>query len=674
MNGYMNPLAADQISAAIFDNMAENMNLGVVVISPEMEFLYYNGKAQELLDLPSVEKGTPPTVKQLLGILSGRGDFGDVDPNAFAATNTGLLEKMSEGAGKIGFPETLVTPSGRKLKFNRHTASNKSLVICIEDISFQHNRDEVFQMALRLGKAGYWIYNFDNYEFKIYSEHLWSILTPQEQESVKEDTFLGLIHPDDKADCDAFWNDVTSGDGGKSKTLRIKTAHHGILWLRFHAEPHLTESGRLSTVVCFFEDVTDNLALQDDMRHAKNQAEKTLLAQNNFLARLSHEIRTPMNAVIGITDALVQHSGDEKIVSKLQLIQSSADNIMNILEGTLSHTKLDSDKLMLDPKPANPRETVETICKLWELQAQKNGTVIRCHVEENTPSEISFDRFRYEQCLNNLLSNAVKFTSRGIINVVMTLIGENTPHPRLVLAVRDTGIGMTPEQQERIFEAFTQADQSISSRFGGTGLGMNITKKIIEMMGGKISVKSEIGKGSIFALSLPVVIESKEPISVEAVNNTIIDHILQETPSEGPAYADLKILVADDNDTNHLVVESLLESVVGTIYRANNGQEVLDILEVQDVDIVLMDIHMPVMDGIESTLAIRKAEKHWSDILIIAVTADPQYQQLRLCKNIGMDDSLAKPIKLTGLLEAFDRVLAIDRKTAPHVEMYKATG
>jgi CheY-like chemotaxis protein len=220
---------------------------------------------------------------------------------------------------------------------------------------------------------------------------------------------------------------------------------------------------------------------------------------------------------------------------------------------------------------------------------------------------------------------------------------------------------MTPDQQKQIFEAYTQADKSIARRFGGTGLGMTITKEIIELMGGSISLRSESGKGSVFALTLPI--EEIKPKATKQQSEALVDQLLEKAMPEPSKYADLRILVTDDNATNHMVVSSLLESLVGEIHIASDGQQAIQVLETTPIDIVLMDIHMPVMDGIEATLAIRGRPESWSDVLIIALTADPQYQQRRLCKNIGMDDALAKPVKLVELLRAFDNVLAIENPT-----------
>ncbi len=644
------------------------LGIGVVVVAEDMSLIFTNKQTFKYLDLSPMEDFKDMNLPNIMSYMADRGDFGKLSAKKFDEFSHDDIRKFLLAESGHKFPGRIVPPNGKILDVKRQACKSGCLMITIEDISRKHEKAEVFKIASKLGKTGYFTYNYDTETFEVNSQYLDSLLTSSEREVLEKEGFSGISHPDDVEDSEREWAETVRQGKPYDKTTRLKTSRKGVVWFRMHARPQHTESGRLSSVVCFFEDVTDELALQDELRKAKEQAEKTLQSQNNFIARLSHEIRTPMNAVIGMTDALIQHSPHPDIQPKLELIHSSADSIMNILEGTLNHSKLDADKLMLDSKSGNPRETVENICRIWEPQAKKNGTTIRCRIDDKAPNDIIFDRFRYEQCLNNLLSNAVKFTPNGHVDVILTLVDKPGKQPRLVLAVSDSGIGMTKEQQGRIFEAYTQADQSISSRFGGTGLGMSITKRIIEMMGGSISVRSEMGKGTIFALTLPVEITEISNIDTSAA---IIDHIMVDQDAAKSPYSNLKILVADDNPINHMVVESLLQSVVGKMYKANNGQEVLDILEVQDVDIVLMDIHMPVMDGIETTLAIRSAEKRWSDILIIALTADPQYQQLRLCRNIGMDDSLAKPVKLTTILESFDRVLNLDRTNTHYKEIFQ---
>ena len=653
--------------------IGQTTDFGFLVISQDRETVFGNDAAYKYLDFPDASSHKPLQVDDIIIEMSKRGDFGKSQREDHVNARITNIREFLTGDSKTNYVSRIVPPNGRTLDISRMRTPSGKAIVTINDVTERQTQKEIFKIALEISKSGILIINYSANSIELHSKYFESILNTSEMRAIREEGLWPLMHPDDIAAAKDGWLNFLSNETKYECVFRLNTENKGVIWLKHYANLQRSQTGEASTAICHIEDVTEDFKLQDDLRDAKKQAEKTLQAQNNFLARLSHEIRTPMNAVIGITDALVQHNPDTTTLSKLELIQASAESIMNILEGTLNHTKLDANKLMLNPQLGNPANTVRMVSKLWQQQAIKNGTKISCHIDKKVPDEITFDKFRYEQCLNNLVSNAVKFTPNGHVQVILTVSDKDASNPRLILAVKDNGIGMTQEQQTHIFEAYTQADSSISSRFGGTGLGMNIAKQIIEMMGGTISVKSELGKGTIFALSLPLPVKVKEK-TPQTADSVILDQMFIEKAPEVTSYSNLKILVADDNPTNHLVVESLLESVVGTLYKANNGQEVLDVLEVQDIDIILMDIHMPIMDGIESTLAIRNSGKHWSDIIIIALTADPQYQQLRLCKNIGMDDSLAKPIKLTGLLESFDRVLNIDRKNANYKQMYQTAG
>ena len=473
-----------------------------------------------------------------------------------------------------------------------------------------------------------------------------------------------------------------------------------------------------------------------------------------------------MNAVVGLTDAILHQKKYPELEAKLQLIQGSAEKVVRLVDDTLKHTKLEHDAVELNLREASPADVVTTVHGLWEASAQQNGTQLVYNIDPSVPDKLVFDDFQYEQCLNNLVGNAVKFTENGVIQIIMAVKGEGDA-AQLILAVRDTGIGMSPEQVKTVFEAFKQADPTISSRFGGTGLGMSITKSIIEMMGGKISVKSEEGKGSVFITAIPLDQKSqkaryelalkaerstdvkpaparspknssnyeqptsenkdrsetevapegkrrqssgntpfrpfpqpetqdspfirprasKAPVDTSAASQparpvsesktssasngstsglppkTARTKPISSSGSDEDRFGHLDILIVDDNATNHLVVGSLLENVVGSIDTAMNGEEAIAALDRRAdsgqpmYDLVLMDIHMPIMDGIEATLAIRSNPSAYEEIPIIALTADPQYQQSRLCKNIGMNEALAKPIKLKQLLKAFGIVL-----------------
>ncbi|NNE58400.1 MAG: response regulator [Hellea sp.] len=626
--------------------------LGMAMFGPKNQIVFHNGHLLKHCALPDQIITGSKNIGDWLNFMAQRGDF----KIQSGETNVqGVLDRFREVDDQEAIFDNITPANGRILKFSAVKSSGGIITLFSEDVTEIRRNQESLDMALEMGESGYFNYMFNSNEMTISSKYLENILTADEFELLRQKGFWPFFVPDDAAKAEHEWKNAVEQRKPLSLILRIRTQMHGTRWLNFNIRPLYNQSGSFSHLIGFFEDITDDLTSRNEIELAKEQTEEALKSKTHFLARISHEIRTPMNAVIGIADALIHHNKSPAIVPKLELIQNSAGSILNILDDTLNHSKLDTDQFTVDPKLENIGKTVEQICELWESKAKANNTKILCHVDESVPDELFVDRYRYEQCLNNLLSNAIKFSPGGTINVICTRVDRNGA-PSLLLAVKDTGIGMTDDQRSRIFEAYQQGDESISRRFGGTGLGMNITKNLIERMGGTISVKSEIGKGSVFVLSLPIRLKSEES---DVTSDTLFDQIMDSAEDvKDTPYSRLKILVADDNPTNHMVVKSLLDTVVAEIYTANHGQDVLDILDVQDIDIILMDIHMPVMDGIEATLAIRSSPKSWSDVLIVAVTADPQYQQQRLCLNIGMDFAVAKPIKLADILEAIDKVLA----------------
>lgn len=633
-------------------------NLAIVLFKPDLSLEFYNKNAQLFFELGVIQDSAELSYSKLVAVLAERGAFGEGNTSSFTALVEDILSNQSSQRTAETADIKLTMPSGRRLHVKQKYIDG-SLLLTAEDITSEEEAKLTLDIALQSGAAGYCYYNCEKVEWTIHGDFLEKHLTQRQMERAREDGILYIVHPDDLESTQTVWETAKREGHAWKHTCRILTGNGKTIWLKWSSKPQKSESGKLIGFISFFEDITQQLETNDALRLAKESAEKALKTKNDFLARLSHEVRTPMNGVIGIADALIHHHSNEEIRPKLELIQTSAEKILRIVDETLNHSKLHADKLVLDSKPSNPKVSVENVIRLWEHKALKNNIKLSYHIDESVPEDITFDSMRYEQCLNNLLSNAIKFTPNGIVKVVMTTVKTPKQIDRLIIAVQDNGIGMTVEQQKQIFEAYTQADKSIASRFGGTGLGMTITKEIIELMGGFISVRSELGKGSVFALTLPF--ESVANDIAAQNSDALVEQLLEKAKPEPTNYSNLRILVVDDNATNHMVISSLLESLVAEIHLANDGQQAIDILKTRDIDVVLMDIHMPIMDGIEATLSIRGADAPWSDVLIVALTADPQYQQKRLCKNIGMDDSLAKPVRLADILQALDNVLEIDR-------------
>jgi len=636
--------------------------MATLVVDTNLEIKFYDRRVAEILEVDTSLDYRGRNLLEVTGQLAKRGDFGPGDPQIFVDLVKKQFCRPMSLPGEISQVMNFLTPSGRRVQFSQDCEEDGLFVVGCRDVTKSHIQKHALKVALDSSGSGYITYDVESKKFQAYGD---ASTRPSRdnglaQRLVNEDP-KRLINSDDYDKLAAAWKAAHKSREPWTGTFRTKDNQADTIWVKFEATPQISESGVITSYIFFYTEVTAQLRIQDDLRKAIEQSEKSLSAKNAFLGRLSHEIRTPMNAVVGIADALIHHDGNPKILPKLELIQSSAEKIIRIVDESLEHTKLAESKIQLDPHASSPREAVEAVCALWEQKAVENDIDLQCKIDASVPDSIIFDSHRYEQCLNNLISNAVKFSPAGRIQVILTTL-EKGGQNNLVAVVKDSGIGMNEAQLANLFEAYTQADKTIAGRFGGTGLGMNITKQLIELMDGTITAKSDPGVGTVIALTLPILEDRREEDRRSSdTSSALIEDMLEGAAPPASEYAALKVLVVDDNATNHMVVTSLLGTLVKQIDVAENGIEAIQALDKArddnaQYDVVLMDIHMPVMDGIEATLAIRGSQQPYTDIPIIALTADPQYQQRRLCKNIGMDDALAKPIKLTEVLGAIDRV------------------
>ena len=418
-----------------------------------------------------------------------------------------------------------------------------------------------------------------------------------------------------------------------SVTLEQRIA--GGRWLR--VQDRMTAAGGIVTVV---NDITDLKRDAQALAEARDAAEAANAAKSQFLANMSHEIRTPLNGVIGVAQALSHTDLSQDQRDMLKLIDASGRTLQILLSDILDLARVESGRLQLNNEAMDLHQAVQEAAQLYAETAREKGLQYMVEVADDCPRWIEGDVVRLKQVLTNLVSNAVKFTTEGMVQLTVGVDRDATGHETLRLAVADTGIGFDSATRDRLFSRFEQADGGITRQFGGSGLGLAICRQLAEMMDGTLDCESEYGGGSCFMLTVPL--KRASPPTA----------LVTESP-EAEARAGLSVLVADDHPTNRKVVELILSQIDARMVLVENGQQALDACRDDHFDIVLMDMQMPVMDGLTATREIRalEAREGRPRTPVVMLTANALAEHVAAANAAGADRHLAKPFDAAELIE-----------------------
>jgi PAS domain S-box-containing protein len=403
-------------------------------------------------------------------------------------------------------------------------------------------------------------------------------------------------------------------------------------WWLISGAPRYNDKGELVGSIGIHLDITQQKMLEYELLEARELAEQSATAKQSFLANMSHEIRTPMNAILGMSRELQKTKLNEQQKLYLQTVNNAGEHLMVIINDMLDISKIEAGKMSIENIGFRLTDVIKNTVQVMEHRASEKGLLLNYAIDEKIAPVINGDPYRLKQILLNLLSNAVKFSEKGSVNINCKLIGEDEGRQSIQLSVADKGIGMDKEFLENLFQNFVQEDRSVSRKFGGTGLGMTISKQLSELMGGNIHVESEKNAGTTITLNIPFSIGNEADLptgEIRIEDNTIL---------KGK-----RILLVEDNEVNRLVATTTLAHYGADITEAVNGIEAVEAVRNSTIDIILMDMQMPLMDGLEATKVIRETLN--TTVPIIALTANAIQGESDKCYAAGMNDFISKPFE-----------------------------
>jgi PAS domain S-box-containing protein len=558
---------------------------------------------------------------------------------------------------------------GRVVEYDENGEAKRLMGVML-DVTHQkatekalEEKNDQLELIFKAARIGAWDWDIANGTIMFNDVYLDMLgYTPEEIQGTIEE-WTSFVHPDELDSTNAALDRAISGeDAMYAEEIRMRHKDGHYVWTYdFGRVVTRDEKGEALRMVGGHFDFDEKKRLENEffamqehereLRLARDLAEESTRAKSEFLANMSHEIRTPMNAIIGLTHLVLETKMTEQQKDYIKRTEVAAQALLRIINDILDFSKIEAGKLEMEETDFLLGEILTGARDILGEKAKEKGLSFDIRLPKNAPVKLLGDPVRLGQILNNLISNAVKFTSRGGVEVIVSVkeLDRKNETVMLLFEVKDTGIGLSEEQVRGLFKAFTQADTSTTRKYGGTGLGLTISKRLAEMMGGEIWCESEQGKGSTFGFTARFKLNG--PQIEEEENKPLKKKSREEELELLRALKGAKILLTEDNEVNQLVASRILTNAGFVVKIAGNGFEAVKMVKEEDFDLVLMDIQMPEMDGLSATRAIR-AMPGFETLPIVAMTAHAMSGDRELSLAAGMNDHVNKPINLQELYQA----------------------
>lgn len=638
-------------------SVQDNASHGIIAATPDGIITSFNRRSEQLLGYKAEEvvgKTSPAIFHDLDEVIERTKEFSEKFNEEFEPGFKTFVIHCDKGLknefewtyvrrDKTRFPVLLSITKieNEKGEIEGYLGLAKDLSERIELQRELKVKNEQLELAQSISRLGSWSFDVSSGQIS-WSKEMYNIFPESPSDGPPSfEKHKSTIHPEDVD----YWQSIVNKcveDGLPYKMLfrtYKKEDVNSFVWVEARGEGTF-KNGKVIGLSGTCQDVTEEKIILENLK----KAEKT---KAEFLANMSHEIRTPMNGIIGMLSLLEDTELSDEQREMLDVVSSSSKNLLSLLSDILDISKIEADKLDLSLGDFDVKKLLMNTKKLLSVKATENNTTLKLEIDDSINENFYGDELRINQIITNLLSNALKFTHGGEVVLGVKCLRSYNNGADLQFFVEDNGVGISRENQSRIFQAFVQADSSITKRFGGSGLGLAISSKLAHLMGGEISFESEVGKGSKFFLNISLNYGIKEGISSK----------VQSFVKEEQSHYD-KILLVEDNPINQKVATMTLNKLGYSYEVANNGKDAIDRLKEMGVDqfsLILMDMQMPIMDGLSATKEIRALWPQ-SDIQIVAFTANAFESDRQDCINAGMNGHLSKPLEINKLLEILKEI------------------